>query len=303
MCPGVIGRQRARAEIARLDGQRPSRPERLYKSTAFMIYRPLLRSLGFLSRGREPTLTPAGEELARAYPPLNGSKERRCLSAITNPERNLLYGPLGLDGRSSPAPESMQALRRATYEHLLRTGEGAAETVLKRHARVSQREGPVGRLFHTAYAWETVSVGLLLGFALLASKRHLSSVADALDGALARRPTIRSFDKSRIVDSADFASEAVALLRESMRLKDSLPPGFEQHLRIAKFLVEDRNPRAFLKQLLDQHRLAKGGDAWLRLSGDRVEVLSVGKNLDFRPSPRSYRLDAYIRFLRDVKKL
>lgn len=300
-CPGIIGRQRARAELAKLDWQRPSRPERLYKSTAFAIYRPLLRSLGLLSRSRVPTLTSSGEVLARAYPPLNASKERRCLSAITNLERSLLYGPLGLDGRASHAPESVLALRCATYAHLRLTGADAAETVLKRHARISRRESSVGRLLHTAYAWETVSVGLLLGFKLLASERCVSSVAHALTGALARRPAIISFD--RAVESSEFANETVALLRESMRLKNSLPAGCEQHLGIARLLLEDRKPSAFLRQLMDRHRQAKGGDAWLRLNGDRVEVLATGKNLDFRPRPRSYRLDAYMQFLRDIKKL
>ena len=300
-CRDVVGKQRATAELIRLDWHRLTRPERLYKTTAFNTYRSLLRRLGFLVGRSQPKLSPAGDALARAYP-LHGSAERRCLNEITKPECSQLYGPLGLDGRASLKPGSPQALRRATWEHLRSYSTLNGRNILQTHARLSAREGDVGRLLHLAYAWETVSVGLLSGLSLLVRKNRLSLAAKELKTALNRRPVIPRFDES--FEPEDAADHTVALLREAMKVqKTLLGRSCECHLKIARLLVVDRDPRSFLRALVEQHRLAKGGEAWFRLLGDRVDVLATGKNLNFPRSPRSYRLDAYSQFLRDLGKL
>jgi hypothetical protein len=299
-CPDIVGRQRATAELKRLEWERPSRPERLYKLTAFAQYRSLMRALGLLHRGGPPRLTSSGEQLAAAYP-LHGSTERRCLSRITKPEQGQLYGPLGLDRRASHADGSAQARRRATHQYLERASTPEARSLLQAHARLSARSGRVGMLLHTAYAWETLSIGLLCGLSLLVQRRRLSVATKDLKEALSRRPPVP--DLSDDLDPASAAEHSVALLREALRVHVALPASCKVHVELARALVTARDPAEFLRRVVDQHRLSKGGDAWFQLVGDRVETLAPGKNLDFRLGARSYRLDAYVRFLRDVGKL
>lgn len=300
-CPDIVGRQRATAELRRLEWTRPERPERLYKSTAFGRYRPLLRKLGFIVGNGSQRLSSDGERLAAAYP-LHGSAERRCLTEITKREQSQLYGPLGLDGRGSPAEGSAQWRRRATYEYIARFAERpSGRTLLQQHARPRARAGRTAELLHTAYVWECLSVGLLAGMSELVQSGRLSAASRSLKDALAGKPRVP--DLSEDLDAGDAGQDAVALLREAVRIHKVLPPSCKPHVDIAKQLVSARDPTAFLRSLVERHRASKGGDAWFRLDGDRVDKLAPGKNLDFRIGARSYRLDAYARFLQDLGRL
>lgn len=299
-CPDVVGRRRATAELKRLDWTRPGRPERLYKSTAFAQYRPLLRSLGFLVGRSAPRLSAEGERLAASYP-LHGSAERRCLNAITRREQSQIYGPLGLDGRASHADGSTQAVRRATYEYLRRSPTFEARELLQGHARLSARAGRVGAVLHTGYAWETVSLGLLAGLSLLLQRGRLSVGAKELRQALSRRPAVP--DLRDDLDPAKAADHSVALLRETLRVQGALPVNCKPYVEIGRTLVIERDPAAFLRRLVVLHQRSKGGEAWFQLVGDRVDELAPGKNLEFRLGARHYRLGAYVQFLRDLGKL
>lgn len=300
-CPGIVGRMRATAELRRLEWLRPTRPERLYKSTAFAQYRSLMRALSLLQRGSAARLTSAGEQLAAAYP-LRGANERRCLSGITAREQRQLYAPLGLDLRSSPEEASPQARRRATYFYLSSHSTMAAHSLIQAHARRSPRANSVGVWLHTAYVWETLSIGLLCGLSLLVhARQRLSLATRELKAALSGRPSAPALDED--LDRADAADHCVALLRESLRVRSALPASCAPHVELAQTLVTSRDPAEFLRRLVDQHSRAKGGMAWFRLDGDRVVTIATGKNLDFRLGARSYRLDAYRRFLHDLGKL
>jgi hypothetical protein len=300
-CPGIVGRMRATAELKRRDWSLPARPERLYKSTAFAQYRSLMRALGLLQRGSAVRLTAAGEQLAAAYP-LRGADERRCLSGITTREQRQLYAPLGLDLRSSPEEGSPQARRRATYQYLARRPLAEARTLIQAHARPTSRAISVAVWLHTAYAWETLSLGLLCGLSLLVhAHRRLSLTSEGLKAALSGRRSVPTLDEE--LDRNEAADHCVALLREALRVRAALPASCAPYLELAQTLVTSREPAEFLRRVTDQHARAKGGVAWFRLDGDRVVVIATGKNLDFRLGARSYRLDAYTRFLRDLGKL
>jgi hypothetical protein len=173
--------------------------------------------------------------------------------------------------------------------------------LLDHHARIRPSAGAVGQLLHLAYAWESLSLGLVSALSLLLRRRRLSTAAKDLKDALARRPSPPSFEDELAPELA--ADHSVAFLRESQRVHAVLPSTAAHHIKISRSLVAERDPVLFLTQLVEQHRLAKGGEAWFRLSGDRVAVLSPGKNLDFQPSARRYRLDAYAGFLHDLGKL
>jgi hypothetical protein len=298
-CPGVVGRQLAHAELRRLGWVWPTRPESLYKSTAFNRYRPLLRSLGLLTGTRGTRLTEAGRQLARTFP-LNGSQARRCLNEITKGEQRMLIGPLGLDGRAAHDVASPRAIRRDTYDYMRRTGVTAGPALLLLHERPPRKPDRVATALHRAYAWELISVGLLAGLRLLLDQQRLSKAAAALGAALRQKP---SPDLQGELDPDDAARHAVALLREAHRVEDAVPDRGAGHLTLARTLVVDRDPVTFLRRIVEQHQRAKGGDAWFHLPDDRVVVLAHGKNLDVRLVARSYRLDAYAQFLRDLGKL
>lgn len=299
-CPGVVGRQPAHAELQRTGWVWPSRPESLYKSTAFSRYRPLLRSLALLTGTRGTRLTETGLRLAKMFP-LNGTQARRCLSEITRPEQRLLIGPLGLDGRAAHDVASPRAIRRETYDHMRHTGVAAGRALLVLHERPPRRPDRVAMAMHRAYAWEVVSVGLLAGLRLLLDHQRLSKAADALRAALGQKPSVPDLEGD--LDPENAARHSVALLREARRVEEAVPERGARHLTLARTLVVDRDPVTFLRHLVEQHRRAKGGDAWFHVPDDRVVVLAHGKNLDVRLVARSYRLDAYAQFLRDLGKL
>jgi hypothetical protein len=97
-CPGVVGRTRAKRHLKAHNEKRPARPERLYKNTAFAVYRPTLRGLGLLSDARCPALTEDGSRLAYLFKQARG-RSRWCLSEISAAEQGLIKRLLGLDGR------------------------------------------------------------------------------------------------------------------------------------------------------------------------------------------------------------
>src|SRR5262249_54949228 len=121
-CPGVIGRSRAASYLEQHNGEPPGRPERLYKNTAFGIYRPTMRGLGLLTRGRSPELTDEGERLAAAFQQSRGRK-LPCLGDITASEQVPLKMLLGLDYRKQVDLAVLSMRRRATFE----TIKGALE--------------------------------------------------------------------------------------------------------------------------------------------------------------------------------
>jgi hypothetical protein len=301
-CPGVIGRSRAAKELLRLKGERPTRPERLYKNTAFSTYRPLLRALGFLETSRTPRLTSAGEELARLYP-ARGSLASRCLAQITRGEVGRLCGPLGLDGRTSLGPDSRPGRRRATYDYLRSRGSHRLEalTLIGSHQRPPKRSSTVAHWLHVAYAWEVLSLGLALAFARLLRSRSISLVTRELRDELRSRPRVPRFEATTPGDQD--ARDVVAFLREARRVSEVLPADGIRFVQIAQDLVVGKDPGKFLRRLVEQHGRAKGGDAWVQLAGDRIRIIARTKNLELRPAPRRYRLDAFTQVLADMGRL
>jgi hypothetical protein len=152
-----------------------------------------------------------------------------------------------------------------------------------------------------------LSLGLVFAFARLLRSRTLSNAASELRAALGRRPGVPHFESVELGEDA--ADDAVALLREARHLhsgkvlQDALGTQGGKFVGIARSLVVDHDPKTFLRQLIEQHRVVKGGEAWVRLVGDRVEIIAKTKNLELHPAPRTYRLDAFMQFLIDMRRL
>jgi hypothetical protein len=300
-CPDVVGAGRARAYLKEHNRCFPSRPEGLYKNMAFAAYRPMMRSLGLLAEARRPTLTREGEQLADLHRRARGPKPR-CLGELKGPELTRLRVLLGLDFRAAEPRQGRARAIRAAYAELERPlGAGlASSTILEHHAaRPRSTKGP-GWLLHQAYAWEALSLGLVLGFAILLNERSL---------AAARQQFHRAFDAPaqwpglRACDPADAAAPrwVRGLLRRAVAL-DPASLGLDAGpVYLARRLTHERDVNGFLTGLLERHTRAKLGDAWVRLHKGSLRVLAPKKNLNLVPEPRTYRIDAFGQMLRDLR--
>ena len=297
-CPGIVGRVNAARHLRSHAGRPPVRPERLYKNTAFATYRPAMRALGLLTRGRKPELTESGGELAAAFAAARGRKPR-CLGDISTREQSLLKYVLGLDKRNRE-PIGPAARRRATCEELGRAMIGTtAWDVIEEHARCGARSSDVAKALHRAYVWELLSLGLGLAFAMVMIGRRPSAVARKLRAALAGRPRPPELGVLEATEP-DAATDVVALLRAALKLhptKLDLEPGV---VGIAERLIVHRAPNMFIEQLVARHRFAKPDGPWIALAGDKVDVLVPAKALATSVRARTYRLDAFEQILCDL---
>ena len=310
-CPDVVGIGKARRYLRDNRGKAPRRPETLYKTTAFSAYRPLMRSLGLLQVGRELRLTVTGTRLARAYRSAGG-KPPRCLSEIGGEERSQIRKLLGLDLRTQC--HGNQESRRKTYEQIRNafakssSHEAVHTTILWSYRAFPAREG-VARHIHRAYAWETLSLGLSLAFAMILKERGKSMlpVVFALRRALRGRPRVPELDRlpNGMLSPNDdrAAASVVALLREARRLniRDlALDQGPHD---IAACLVKQHTPEEFTRKLIRWHEQVKAGEAWVTLQKDRVKIQAPEKSRTFSVRTRTYRLDAFRQLVDDLGML
>jgi hypothetical protein len=299
-CPDIVGRQRALRYLLAHEGVFPRRPEALYKNMAFAAYRPLMKAIGLLAPGRKLQLTSDGNRLAIEHQRSRGRRPR-CLSNISAGERTRLRLLFGLDFRKQPHDPSASARRRATFVELHRFLErGLSSTeILESYSENPNKASPQAYALHHAFAWETLSLGLTLAFAMVLERGSLRPIArrirDALSGAL-RFPGLRSF-----APSDEAAGEGViALLRRAHRLRASALRLDPYPYALAERLVVKRDVDGFLSGLLERHRQTKPGDAWVANERGVLRVLAPKKNLDLLPRPRTYRLDAFAQLLRDL---
>lgn len=301
-CPGIVGRLNAVRYLDDHDGKDPSRPERLYKNTAFATYRPAMRALGMLERSRRPELTQTGASLAAAFSRARG-RSPRCLGDISVPERALLKGLLGLDYRNSAVTGAM-SLRRATFEAIRKTVAAGESTVsvLEEHDRLGNKPSDVAVTLHRAFVWELLSLGLGLAFSSLLVEHRKRDVVSALRKALTgspRRPALGAYDGG----DPDAATYVVGFLRAAFKLRPDQLGLDATAIALGQRLVRDRDPAAFLDHVVSRHRLVKPDGPWIGLKGETVQVLAPKKVLATLVRPRTYRLDAYGQILRDLDVL
>jgi hypothetical protein len=298
-CSDVVGAGRARTHLQNNGGAFPRRPEGLYKNMAFNAYRPMMRAFGLLAPGRMPALTEEGERLYTS----SGTSGRRtfgCLSEVTGGERTRLRQLWGLDRRVSE-PEFWRAQRvRATYDEV----EGylyqrlPASAILEQYENRPKNIDGVRGTLHRAFAWEALSIGLLLAFAMLIERRATGTVAKELRRALSERcrwPGLVTFDPA-----AASARDVVALLRRAHRLDIGSLDLETRPVALGHLLYPKRDVASFIEALVDRHYTVKLADPWITVERDKVRVLATKKRLDLRPGPRSYRLDAFQSLLRDI---
>jgi len=299
-CPGVIGRSRAASYLEQHDGRPPRRPERLYKNTAFTTYRPTMRGLGLLARGRSPELTVEGERLATTFQQSRGRK-LPCLGDISVDEQILLKMLLGLDYRKQVDLPVFSMRRRATFETVNEALENGFDSagVLEQYAQLGRRPSVVATALHRAFVWELLSCGLTLAFSMLLAERRKGPILRALRHELAGRPRRPALGPLSVNDS-ECSAHVVALLRAAMILDPQKLALDRGTTRLAALLVVERDPDEFLRQLVERHRIAKRETPWIMLIGDKIEVLAPNKSTVFDTRPRTYRLDAFNQLLRDL---
>lgn len=292
-CPRIVGRVRA---AQHLDAHKawPARPERLYKSTAFATYRPLMRGLRFLDPSRRPTLTEAGETLARAF-----RSQRGCLSETSVQERSLIRSALGFDGRTSRTPAQERRSETASVTRpLFWRGLGALE-VLEHFREPQLGRGRVPQLLHQAFAWELISLGLGQAFRLLIDERSVSATVRALRAEMRSRTRRRHLSE----DGSAARASLVANLRKGISLAPD-QPAWDRHLEVARTLVANGDPLSFILDVVRLHRDAKPEGAWVHLDPQgRLHELVPAKAAAYAPGPRGYRLDAFKQILSDLGEL
>lgn len=302
-CPDVIGRSRAARYLEDHKGERPRRPERLYKNTAFATYRPTMRGLGLLSRDRSLELTAEGERLATIFQRSGGSKFP-CLGDITTSEQTPLKTLLGLDYRKHMDLPIALMRRRATFETVRRALEKSFESaaILEQYAQIGSRASDVAVALHLAFVWELLSCGLTLAFSRLLLERRKGRVVRSLRRELGGRPRRPLLGRLSAGDS-ECSKHVIALLRAAMNLEPQKLALDPEPTRLAALLIIERDPDEFLRQLIERHRMTKPETPWIRLEGDKIEILASRKNLPSEVQPRSYRLGAFNQLLRDLEMI
>ena len=300
VCPGVVGRSRALKYLQKHNWQPPSRPERLYKNTAFAIYRPTLKGLGLLTGSRSPQLTEEGSRLASLYESSRGRKPR-CLGDISSAEQGRIKKLLGLDFRTRYDLTRASELRRATYEAVWRDLErGGSLSSLERHAILSARPSPVAMLLHRSLVWELLSCGLTLGLLRLIKARDVNPAAKELRNQLGLRPRCPALGQFE-AEADKSPGQVVALLRAATSSDPVMLDLEVEPFSIASLLVKERKPHEFLRTLVERHHWAKADAPWVALMQDKVQVLAIKKNIPESITPRSYRLDAFRQLLVDLR--
>lgn len=209
---------------------------------------------------------------------------------------------LGLDFRA-PEPRSGRAHAiRAAYAELKKPlGAGVTSSaILEGYAKPPRKcKGPAWTL-HQAYAWETLSLGLVLAFAVLLREPSIAAATQRFRRALAapaRWPGLRAFDPTN--------AAAPLWVRGLLRRAVELDPGSlgldPSPVHLARQFTHQRDVNGFLVGLLERHSRTKLGDAWVRSHHGKLSILATKKNLNLVPEPRKYRIDAFGQMLRDLK--
>jgi hypothetical protein len=311
-CRDIVGRTRAWDYHAERDEWSKS-PATLYKNMAFNVYRPLMRKLGLMAAGSRFELTDTGKRLGKLY----GSESHgrpQCLSEIGAKERVQLSTLLGLDFRAN-APDNIDARRRRdTYVELERrwaeilAGDTSPGAVLTEYSQARRRPTPTVALLHRAFAWEAISLGLTTTFALLlqqarSGRTDLQRVVQSLHsarGSRASRGELAAIDLDG--DDGDAAKAVVAWLRKAQQLRPEMLGLERSAVGLVRMLAVDGNENGFVHGVLARHEEKKLGDAWIGCHNGKLRVLAPKKNLDLRPGPRTYRLDAFAQLLADLRK-
>lgn len=306
-CPRIIGIRNGRQYLMAHNWGKPSYPERLYKNTAYSMYRPLMRSLGLLKQTRLPLLTFEGEKLADIFSHYRG-REARCLSNISQKEQTVISRLIGFDYRQAE-PSDKQKRRRDTYEKIrqqLVKVNYSSSKVLSAFANIGNRPNDTAAALHRAYVWELLSLGLSLSFSSLLAEKRVKPVNSGLKAALKGRFKPRSlgtFSPTENDTQSSHFDDIVALLRTALKYQpdklglDSAP------INLAATLVNGRDPHEFIRRLVDRHTIVKQGDAWIELTTDKIRDRMPNKSQPFRVEPRNYRLDAFRQLLSDLGKL
>jgi hypothetical protein len=294
-----IGSRVARQYLEEHNWKEPARPERLYKNTAFVTYRPIMRAVGLLTSRRTPELTSTGERLANAF---NEGRRPWCLGNISSKERAIIKGLLGLDDRRQSSRSPAAERRRRTFQGIRRLLQrvNSSADILEKHAELGQRPSETDKLLHSAFAWEVLSCGLELTFSMLLGEERITPIVRALRVALKRAPHRQPLRK---LDPGDPKSsgQVVALLRTAVRLhrepveRDPIHP-----VTLARMLVLQSKTDEFLRQLINRHQRVKSENPWIELTGDKIKIVAGNQAVAFAVEPRTYRLDAFAQVLRDL---
>ena len=302
-CSDIVGSSRARKHLDEHEKQFPSRPERLYKNMAFAAYRPLMRQLGLITANRRPGVTEEGELIAKMYQRARGPKPR-CLSDISGHEQARLRLLLGLDARTKEPKSARARTIRATYNELYKLLDAGVATsdILERYADVPKKPGTIASALHQAFVWEALSLGLVLAFAMVLRENSITIVAKKLreaQSAPTRWPGLHRFDPG---DEAA-ARWVRGLLRRACDLEAGAPGLDPAPFRLARQFVHNRDVDSFLSGILERHRHAKLGEAWVIENRGKLRIIATKKNLDIVPRPRAYRIDAFAQLLRDLEMI
>lgn len=310
VCRNIVGRQRAWTYYEHR-GEWPTSPTALYKNMAFDDYRPLMRQLGLIATGSRFELTDTGKHLGKLYGSASHGQPQ-CLSEISTLERGQVSGLLGLDFRVRAPDNAYADRRRATYVELDRrwvgiaNGEISPGAVLTTYAKARRPAPTASYLLHRAFVWEAISLGLTTTFAMLLSQARSSRpdvqrVVGALKGARKCRASCEDLAPIDLDDNDTAAKAVVAWLRKARELE---PEGLSLErnaIDIVNLLVREHDERRFVDALLERHASKKLGDAWIASHNGTLRITAPKKNLDLRPAPRTYRLDAFAQMLADLR--
>lgn len=302
-CPDIVGASRARTYLENNKRRFPPRPESLYKNMAFAAYRPLMRSLGLLANGRRLWLTEEGEYLAKVFQHARGPKPR-CLSNLSGIERTRLRVLLGLDSRAAEPKTARRRAIRAAYKELSKglSGGFTSNQILESYATIPKNAGQPAKLLHQALAWEALSLGLVLAFAMLLRGRAIAATGKRFRRALsgqARWPGLDEFDPTD--ESA--ALHVRGLLRRAIELDPQALGLDDAPVNLARRLVEHKDVDSFLLGLLERHEQVKLSEAWVVSNRGNLRIVATKKNLDLIAAPRTYRIDAFAQLLHDLGML
>jgi hypothetical protein len=150
--------------------------------------------------------------------------------------------------------------------------------------------------------WEALSCGLALVFRELLSARSVSTVARGLRTSR-RKPAYRPvlFAMREANEDESQVRAGAALIRAALRRSPESLDLDTTACELGRQLVTSAN-RAAVHALANRHLLAKADDPWIRLRGDRVEVVAPRKKVEsYKVGPRAYRLDSYRQILVDLR--
>ena len=304
-CQSLVGRESAQRYLRNNNDIPPAYPEKLFKNTAFQAYRSLLRTFKFIDDSSGKILLPPEGKKAALTFGRNAHGTCACLSNISNEEKHLICRALGFDWRIKPTPKG--ARRRETYVELYNRFD--QDELFPGYVLPFYKNKPnsdknyVRIIMHKAFVWELLCLGLNLAFYCILDDKQTARFAVRLKKALRGRPSLPLLNEDLYVSDEDAARHVVALLRFGFSLRPSslgLQPVAEN---LANCLF-DNSPEKFLEELVRQHEIAKGSEAWVRLQngkqGRLQKLSSPRKGLPDRAGLHQYRLAAFAELGEDL---